>query len=364
MERDALALPVGSRMSPARGHMQGVFDAHGSARLAFRRRREQQSKGEAMGMVNTAGGPVDAAQLGQTLAHEHVNIRTPGIRENWPERSNRDAAKANAIARIKAAAALGIRSFVDLTTADMGRDPELLREVQAATNVNIVCATGIYWMVPRYWHGRDADDLAKAFISDFEQGIQGSGVKPGAIKLATDQGAGGLDAVNEKCLRAGARAHRATGLPILTHNGPPAFAAEQQRIFKDEGVDLSHVAVGHVGDTADVGYLKSLMDGGGMIALDRFGMDPILSFDDRVNTLVTLCQDGYADRIVLAHDSCCGIDWAPDISAMATRMPNWHIAHISEQVLPALRERGVGDAQINQLMVQNPAHLLEPAKPY
>ena len=70
-----------------------------------------------MGMVNTAGGPVDAKQLGQTLAHEHVNIRTPGIRENWPDRSNRSTAKASAIARINAAKALGIRSFVDLTTA-------------------------------------------------------------------------------------------------------------------------------------------------------------------------------------------------------------------------------------------------------
>lgn len=317
-----------------------------------------------MGMVNTAGGPVDASALGQTLAHEHVNIRTPGVRENWPERSNRDAAKANAITRINAAKALGIRSFVDLTTADMGRDPELLREVQTATGVNIIPATGIYWTVPRYWLGRDADDLAKAFIADFEQGIQGTGVKPGAIKLATDQGAGGLDEVNEKCLRAGARAHRATGLPILTHNGPPASAAEQQRIFKDEGVDLSHVAVGHVGDTADVDYLKRLMEDGGVIALDRFGMDPILSFEDRVNTLVTLCKEGYADRIVLAHDSCCGIDWAPDISMMAERMPNWHMAHVSEKVLPALRERGVTDAQINQLMVENPARLLDPATPY
>ncbi|MDA1003855.1 MAG: phosphotriesterase-related protein [Chloroflexi bacterium] len=314
--------------------------------------------------MNTAGGPVDASALGQTLTHEHVNIRTPGVRENWPERSNREAARTNAISRINAAKALGIRSFVDLTTADMGRDPELLREVQAITGVNIVVATGIYWMVPRYWHGRDADDLAKAFIADFEQGIQGTGVKPGAIKLATDQGAGGMDEVNEKCLRAGARAHRATGLPILTHNGPPASAADQQRIFKDEGVDLSHVAVGHVGDTADVGFLKSLMDGGGVIALDRFGMDPILSFDERVNTLVKLCGDGYADRIVLAHDSCCGIDWAPDISQMATRMPNWHMAHISEKVLPALLERGVSEAQIEELMVANPGRLLDPAKPY
>lgn len=317
-----------------------------------------------MGMVNTVRGPVDAAELGQALVHEHVNIRTPGIRENWPERSNRDAARDSALARLKAAEALGIRTVVDLTTADMGRDPELLSEVQAGTGVNIVCATGIYWMVPRYWAGRDADDLAKAFISDFENGIAGTQIRPGAIKLATDQGAGGLDEINEKCLRAGARAHRATGLPILTHNGPPSSAAEQQRIFKDEGVDLSHVAVGHVGDTPDVAYLKSLMEDGGVIALDRFGMDPILSFDERVNTLVTLCKDGYADRIVLAHDSCCGIDWAPDPSAMATRMPNWHMAHISEAVLPALRERGLTDAQIDQVMVKNPARLLDPVKPY
>ncbi len=317
-----------------------------------------------MATINTVRGPVEPVKLGRTLVHEHINIRTPGIRENWPERSNRDFAKRNALERLRAAERAGIQTVVDLTTADMGRDVALMQEVQAETPIHIVCATGIYWMVPRYWVGRDADDMASAFIREAQEGIADTGVRPGAIKLATDQESGGLSEVNEKCLRAGARAHRATGLPILTHNNPPTLGREQQRIFKDEGVDLSHVVIGHVGDTDDVDYLKELMDNGSMIGLDRFGMDGILSFDRRVGALARLLADGYADRIALAHDSCCAIDWAPNYEQIGTVMPNWHMAHISEQVAPALREQGATDAQIHTLLVENPSRLLEPSTPY
>ena len=92
-------------------------------------------------------------------------------------------------------------------------------------------------------------------------------------------------------------------MPIATHNGPPTLGAEQQRVFKEEGCDLSRIVIGHVGDTDDTDYLKSLMDAGSYIGMDRFGLDMILSFEKRVGTVASLCADGYAERILLAHDA-------------------------------------------------------------
>lgn len=312
-----------------------------------------------MPTINSLRGPVDTADLGRTLMHEHVAIRTPGIGENWPDLWDEDGCIEAAHQKFTALESRGIGTIVDLTTADMGRDIQYLQRVAEGTGINIVLASGIYWIVPRYWVGRDADALAAAFVRDITEGIQGTEIKAGIIKLASDQAANGVDEVNEKCLRAGARAHRQTGVPIATHNGPPELGREQQRIFKDEGVDLNRVQIGHVGDTTDTNYLKELMDNGSYVGMDRFGLDQILSFEDRVATVATLCKDGFVERIVLSHDASCCLDWIPDRSVMEERVPNWHFNHISDDVVPALRELGVTEAQIDRMLIDNPRTLFE-----
>jgi phosphotriesterase-related protein len=312
-----------------------------------------------MPTINTLRGPVDTADLGRTLMHEHVAIRTPGIGENWPDLWDEDGCTEAAHQKFTALESRGIGTIVDLTTADMGRDIQYLQRVAEGTGINIVLASGIYWTVPRYWVGRDADALAAAFVRDITEGIQGTEVKAGIIKLASDQAANGVDEVNEKCLRAGARAHRQTGVPIATHNGPPELGREQQRIFKDEGVDLNRVQIGHVGDTTDTDYLKELMDNGSYVGMDRFGLDQILSFEDRVATVASLCNDGFVERIVLSHDASCCLDWIPDPSVLEERVPNWHFNHISDDVVPALRELGVTEAQVDRMLIDNPRTLFE-----
>lgn len=312
-----------------------------------------------MPTINTLRGPVDTAELGRTLMHEHVAIRTPGIGENWGELWDEDGCTESAHQKFTALEARGVGTIVDLTTADMGRDIHYLKRVAEGTNLNIVLASGVYWIVPRYWWNRDADDLAKAFVTDITEGIQRTDVKAGIIKLASDHEWDGVNELNEKCLRAGARAHRQTGVPIATHNNPPTLGREQQRIFKDEGVDLSRVVIGHVGDTSDTDYLKELMDNGSYVGMDRFGLDMILPFADRVATVAKLCADGYAEQIVLSHDASCCLDWIPDPRAITDLAPNWHFNHISDDVVPALKEQGVTDAQIDQMLVTNPRTLFE-----
>ncbi len=312
-----------------------------------------------MPSINTLHGELDTSELGRTLIHEHIGIRSPGISENWPELWDEAGCVASAEEKLNALQQRGVGTVVDLSTADLGRDMGYLQKVAQVTSINVVVCTGIYWLRSMYWRGRPAEQLTRVFVKDITEGVAGTDVKANIIKLASDDQGGGVDSYNEKCLRAGARAHRATGVPIATHNGPPELGAKQQDVFEDEGCDLSRIVIGHVGDTADTDYLKSLMDRGSYVGLDRFGLDGILPFDDRVNTVVKLAAEGYAERMLLAHDASCCLDWIPDIDAVRVAQPNWHFNHIPDDVVPALLERGVTQTQVDQMLIGNPRDLFE-----
>jgi phosphotriesterase-related protein len=137
----------------------------------------------------------------------------------------------------------------------------------------------------------------------------------------------------------------------------------QQDIFASEGVDLGRVVIGHSGDSTDLDYLKRLIDRGSYIGMDRFGIDAILPTDKRVATIAALCREGYANRMVLSHDASCFSD-ARDPEEVQRQWPNWHYNHIPDDVLPALREAGVSDSQIDQMMRQNPRDIFEKTGAY
>jgi phosphotriesterase-related protein len=125
------------------------------------------------------------------------------------------------------------------------------------------------------------------------------------------------------------------------------------RVLAEEGTDLSRVIMGHSGDTTDLGYLTSLADAGCLLGMDRFGIDILLPFEQRVDTVAELARRGYADRMVLSHDAACYIDWFPQ-QAIGVFAPAWHFGHLFDDVLPALLDRGVTEAQVEAMLVANP----------
>ena len=123
--------------------------------------------------------------------------------------------------------------------------------------------------------------MTDMFVRDIEQGIADTGIKAGILKCATDEP--GITPGVERVLRAVAQAHKRTGVPISTHtHAGLRRGLEQQRIFEEEGVDLSRVIIGHSGDSTDVGYLEELIAAGSYLGMDRFGIDVILPFEERV----------------------------------------------------------------------------------
>src|SRR5512134_534941 len=253
--------------------------------------------------------------------------------------------------------ARGIRTIVDLTTVDLGRDIDLITAVARRSRVHVIAATGVWWMPQRYFNAHGVDHVASLFVRDITEGIGTSGVKASIIKCATDTA--GVTPVIENVLRAAARAQKATGVPISTHTWAAGRSGEaQQAIFAQEGVDLRRVIIGHSGDSEDLGYLRGLMERGSTIGMDRFGLDQFLPTEKRVDVLARLCAEGYAPRMVLSHDANCWTDMLSEEAKRRTR-PRWHYTHISDDILPALRKAGVKDDQIDQMLVRNPRAIFE-----
>lgn len=317
--------------------------------------------------VETALGPVAAAALGRVLSHEHIFVLSPEIQQNFPwEWGDEDRRVDDAVDRLNQLKAVGIDTIIDPTVLGLGRYVPRVIRVARRTDIHIVLATGLYTFdnLPMYFKARPpaagVDTLTERFVADITDGIGGTTAKAGVLKCATDRP--GLTRDVTRVLRAVARAHRTTGCPITTHtNAVSKSGLDQQRIFVEEGVDLSRVMIGHCGDTDDFDYLHALLDAGSWLGMDRFGLDGFISAEQRIDVVAHLCAEGYADRLMLSHDAGCYMDMvagegSPDPHGPN---PNWHYLYISQQVVPKLRDRGVTDVQLDEMLVHAPRRFLE-----
>ncbi|TMR88441.1 phosphotriesterase family protein [Nonomuraea basaltis] len=316
-------------------------------------------------MPETVRGPV--ADLGATLMHEHVFGLSPEILWNWPdipEMWDLELRAREAAGKLDALKAEGVDTIVDLTVLGLGRHIPAVQRVAELTSVNIVVATGLYTYdaLPPYFANRGPgslfggpDRLAEFFVRDIAEGIGRTGVKAAMLKCASDHL--GMTKGCERVFRAVAEAHLATGTPITTHSHSPSKGGlEQQRLLGSLGVDLSRVVIGHAGDSTDVAYLEELIAAGSYLGMDRFGIETISPFEQRVSVVAEMCERGHAEKMVLSHDSYCFNDRF-DADVVRRRHPNYHLLHVSRDVIPELRKRGVTDDQIHQMLVGNPRRI-------
>ena len=318
-----------------------------------------------MATVETVRGPVELSDLGQVLMHEHVFVMSTEHMQNygadwWDE----EYRVTDAIAKLNSMHAKGISTIVDPTVWGLGRYIPRIQRIAAQTPVHIIVATGLYVYeeLPQQYAYRGPGnliDIPEPMVTDFSrditEGIAGTGVKAAFLKFAleTPEPSPGV----ERIARAIARSHVETGAPITVHtSGPHQTGRTAIRIFRDEGVDLTKVVIGHAGDSNDLDYLSELADTGATLGMDRFGLDLFNPTDERVKTIAALAARGYADRMVLSHDASCFIDYfgAAHDEARAAAAPNWHFEHITDDVIPALLASGVTQAQIDTMMIENP----------
>ncbi|MFI7418714.1 phosphotriesterase [Nonomuraea sp. NPDC049684] len=320
-----------------------------------------------MPTVETVRGPIDVERLGQTLMHEHVFVVAAEHVDNYGKGAwwDEEFRVADAIAKLGAVAAKGVRTIVDPTVWGLGRHiPRIQRVAAAVPALNIVVATGLYAFeeLPHQYEHRGPglfldmpDPMIDDFVRDLTEGIADTGVKAALLKCVVEHK--GLTPGVERICRAVARAHVLTGAPITVHTN--AFTQSgllALDLFAKEGVNLEKVVVGHAGDSNDLDYLMRLADTGATLGMDRFGLDVYNPTEQRVATIAALCRRGYADRMVLSHDTACFMDYFGGAwdEARNTLAPNWRYDHIHDDVLAALLGSGVTDDQIEQMLVFNP----------
>ena len=312
--------------------------------------------------METVTGPIDAGELGLTLIHEHFRTTDEGARFQWPHAYDEAAEWDAALADAKAVVGHGVKTVVEPSALFLNRDVAFSKRVAEETGLQVVPCTGVYTYdhLPQFLMNRDEDQVAELFVHDIEQGIQGTDIKAAFIKCAADEP--GVTPGVEKVHRAAARASKQTGRPIMAHSRPAnRTGLDQMKIFEEEGVDPAKVQIAHTGDTDDLDYIEELLGHGPWIGMDRYGLDLFLPIQPRNATVIALLERGYADRMFLSQDYCSTIDWFPaEVQELlkSTEVPKWSMTLLFEEIIPALKESGMTDEQLDTMMVENPRRWL------
>jgi len=316
--------------------------------------------------VETVRGPVEAAELGPTLAHEHVFVMQPEALQNYghvwgPSYWDEDVRVADAVEKLGAVRAAGIRTIVDPTAPGLGRNIPRIQRINAEVDLNIVVATGVYAFLelPNFLHYRSAHAIAELFVRELREGIDDTGVKAAFLKCVVEEH--GLVGDIPKILDAVALAALETGAPVMVHtNASASTGTIALEALTSRGVDPTRLVVAHAGDSNDLDYLRAIGDTGATLGCDRFNIHHFNPDADRIRTLLVLLEEGYGDRIHLSHDAACFMDFMVGDPNFADERPTY--LHISGEILPVLRKAGVTEEQLDQLLVDNPRRFLAPAR--
>jgi len=287
-----------------------------------------------MAVVQTVLGPIDAADMGPTLVHEHVLFAYPGDELDPTGTWSRAEALAVATDRMAELLDHGIRTFVDPCAIEMGRDPELLAEVSQRTGMNIVCATGFYKEeagLPYYWRVRAAEEIAELYLLEIEKGIGATGVRPGIIKFASSEP---ITEHERNVMKAAAIAARESGVTIITHCENSIGGDVQQEIFAANGADLARVMIGHQDQAQKAEQLVDVVERGSFVAVDRIGLEILSPDDHRVELIKGVLDSGHQARLCLSQDHICSLR-SP---RFPFKIPD-HLKEFADQMLPLVLDQ-------------------------
>lgn len=298
-----------------------------------------------MPLFKTVLGDISESDLGVTLAHEHICC----FSEYAYQMVGKDYLDKNALADTgtvylkELKKKYGLATFVDCTPINIGRDVELLKRISEQSEINIICSTGFYYTDEPVLYNTSAEQLCKYMVAD------AYAVNAGIIKCAVENEA--ITRFGEKLLRACAKAHLCLGLPIVLHsNAKNRNALKALEILFSEGVNPNAVTVGHLSDTDDLEYVKSIASYGCFIGLDRLYKNTSEEYvSKKTHGILELCKASYEDQILLSHDTMFFNGFEAELKI--DEQPSF--SYCFDYILPQL-PKSLSD----KLMVQNPMRML------
>lgn len=315
-------------------------------------------------MIRTVTGDIDPEALGFTYSHEHlIGSPPPPTSETDPDLVILDVD--NALAEAQTAKSVGVRSLYEASAWDYARNPAALRRISEQTGIQIIGCAG--FNKGQWFHERLKDwsigRLEDQIVSDVTEGMDGTDVRGGVIKFGT--GYNHISEVEERVIRAAARAHRRTGAVLHGHTEVGTMAPEQIDILRDEGVDLHRVGFVHLMRNPDWWLHRTIAETGAFLCCDGFSKVKYHPESVRIDLLIKLIEAGFQRQILIGGD----LARRSDLSAY-TGGPG--LGYIAGKWLPRFRlelsDRGYQEQQIAEicadLFIDNPAGYFDMTKPY
>lgn len=298
--------------------------------------------------VMTVLGPISATELGATLPHEHIFLDFIGAAAVSRDRYDPDEVFEATLPYLEQVKGLGCESMAECTPAYIGRDPLLLRRLARASGLHLLTNTGYYGasnnkFLPHHALEDSASQLATRWLNEWRNGIEGTDIRPGFIKIGVD--AGRLSHVHRKLVRAAARAHRHCGLTIAAHTGDGMAAHDELRVLKEEGVSARAFIWVHAQNERDENLHLRAAEDGAWIEFD--GISPT-SVERHVALVQSMRDRGYLNQVLISHDAGWYDFGKPN---GGTFRP---YDTLFAEFLPALEEAGFSDDEIQQLVIANP----------
>ncbi len=298
--------------------------------------------------VVTVLGAIRPADMEVTLSHEHVLVDFVGADKSSPARYDRDKAYVAILPYLQQVRKLGCRTLVECTPAYLGRDPQLLVKLAKASGLHLLTNTGYYGagdnkFLPRHAFSATVDELTATWVKECQTGIDGTGVRPGFIKI----GVGGqmLSQLHRNLVRAAARAHLATGLTVASHTGGSKLALEQLDLLRDERVSGAAFIWVHAQAEPDPDICCRVAERGCWVSFDGFTKGEAARY---THMLKVLRQRGYLKQVLISHDA----GWYHPEDPNGEFRPFDAVFRV---LVPSLRQAGFTRKDVDQLLVSNPA---------
>jgi len=307
--------------------------------------------------INTITGTIQPDDLGITMLHEHIIVAWDGTFLDSTLPFDWKAIEDEAVHKLQAVKEHGVRTFVDMTTIEMGRDVELMRRVAERAEINLIFATGVFadaYGIPHYFRELSEDEIAEIYVKEIQEGVGPQKVKAGVIKLATGDKV--LTDLEVMITRAVVRAQQATGVPVLTHTGRGGGGVDQIKLLTDGGVPPTKMVIGHSDVSSDIRYHTRMIRYGAYVGFDRIGLEAFMPDVIRAQNIAALIRMGHADQLTMSLDA--HVQWCGRPNPLTADERGF--TDLFEKFFPLLREAGVTDAQIEQIMVQNPKRIFSP----
>ena len=314
--------------------------------------------------VMTVTGSIIKEDIGKCLVHQHAIFGYPGWQCSTTNFDYSEAMSYVSGVVSDAKRRFDLKTFIDATPGDCGRNVEFLKELSERTEVNIIASTGCYfegegasqYYKMRLMVGNAEEEIYDMMMKDLTKGVGDTDIRAGVIKVATS--AEEITQYENMFLKAAGKVSAETGTRIITHTQEGKQGEEQVHALSEYGADVNKIMVGHLDGCTDIDVLLNIFETGAYGAFDRLGLDNMAGTpleNRRVALIAGLAMSGFGEKIMLSHDSIAwnlGSPWNYT-DEVAYNVRNWNWTHVFDNIIPRLKSMGVKSTVVDRMVREN-----------